>query len=76
MRILLIEDDKEAASYVARSLREHGHVVDHAATGQDGMFLAGGGHDVLIVDRMLPGLDGFASCARCAKPESRRRCCS
>jgi len=59
MRILLIEDDKEAASYVARGLREHGHVVDHAATGQDGMFLAGGGHDVLIVDRMLPGLDGL-----------------
>lgn len=59
MRILLIEDDKEAAAYVARGLREHGHVVDHAATGQDGMFLAGGGHDVLIVDRMLPGLDGL-----------------
>jgi len=59
MRILLIEDDQETASYLARGLREHGHVVDHAATGQDGLFLAGGGHDVLIVDRMLPGLDGL-----------------
>ncbi|MDQ2803562.1 MAG: response regulator transcription factor [Pseudomonadota bacterium] len=59
MRILLIEDDQETAAYVARGLREHGHVVDHAATGQDGLFLAVGGHDVLIVDRMLPGLDGL-----------------
>ena len=60
MRIMLIEDDRETAAYVARGLREHGHVVDHAATGQDGLFLAGGAvHDVLIVDRMLPGLDGL-----------------
>ena len=59
MRILLIEDDAETAAYVARGLREHGHVVDVAATGPDGLFLATGGHDVLIVDRMLPGLDGI-----------------
>ena len=60
MKILLIEDDKETADYVARGLREHGNVVDVAATGRDGLFLAGGGgHDVLVVDRMLPGLDGL-----------------
>jgi len=60
MKILLIEDDPETSVYVARGLREHGHVLDSAATGQDGLFLAsGGGHDVLIVDRMLPGLDGL-----------------
>jgi len=60
MKILLIEDDPETSAYVARGLREHGHVLDSAATGQDGLFLAsGGGHDVLIVDRMLPGLDGL-----------------
>jgi len=60
MRILVIEDDQETAAYVARGLREHGHVVDLAATGQDGLFLAtGAGHDVLVVDRMLPGLDGL-----------------
>ncbi len=60
MKILIIEDDQSTADYVARGLREHGHVVDHAATGQDGVFLGnGGGHDVLIVDRMLPGLDGL-----------------
>ncbi len=60
MKVLLIEDDPDTAAYVARGLREHGHVVDQAATGRDGLFLAGdGGHDVLIVDRMLPGLDGL-----------------
>jgi len=60
MKILLIEDDGETAVYVARGLREHGHIVDLAGTGQDGFFLANeGGHDVLVVDRMLPGLDGL-----------------
>ena len=59
MKVLLIEDDQETSAYVARGLREQGHVVDLAATGRDGLFLATeGGHDVLIVDRMLPGLDG------------------
>jgi two-component system OmpR family response regulator len=61
MRVLLIEDDRETTAYVARGLREQGHVVDLAATGRDGLFLAtDGGHDVLIVDRMLPGLDGIS----------------
>ena len=60
MKVLVIEDDQETSAYVARGLREHGHVVDIAATGRDGLFLAtDGGHDVLIVDRMLPGLDGI-----------------
>ena len=61
MRVLLIEDDQETTAYVARGLRERGHVVDLAATGRDGLFIAtDGGHDVLIVDRMLPGLDGIS----------------
>lgn len=60
MKVLLIEDDQATSAYVARGLREQGHVVDVAATGRDGLFLAtDGGHDVLIVDRMLPGLDGI-----------------
>jgi two-component system, OmpR family, response regulator len=61
MKILLVEDDAETAAYVAGCLREYGHVVDHAATGPDGLQLATGHpHDVLIIDRMLPGLDGLA----------------
>jgi two-component system OmpR family response regulator len=60
MKVLLIEDDAKTAAYVKRGLEEHGHVVDAAATGRDGLFLAAGeAYDVMIVDRMLPGLDGL-----------------
>jgi two-component system OmpR family response regulator len=61
MRILLIEDDPHTSAYVANGLREHGHVVDHSADGRDGLIRAtGGGHDVMVIDRMLPGVDGLA----------------
>ncbi len=60
MKVLVVEDDAETAAYVVRGLREHGHAADHAADGQDGLMMAvGGTHDVLVVDRMLPGLDGL-----------------
>ena len=60
MKILLIEDDAHTATFVANGLREHGHVVEHSASGRDGLFLAsGGGHDVMIIDRMLPVVDGL-----------------
>lgn len=61
MKILLIEDDRETASYIRNGLTESGHAVDCAAEGRDGLLLATGEpYDVLIVDRMLPGLDGLA----------------
>ncbi len=61
MRILLIEDDAEAAAYIAKGLRESGHVVDHSANGKDGLYMAASeNYDMLIVDRMLPGLDGLS----------------
>lgn len=61
MRILLIEDDKEAAAYLCKALREAGHVPDHAADGEAGADLAGGGgYDVMVVDRMLPKRDGLS----------------
>ncbi len=61
MRILVIEDDEEAAAYMVKGLKESGYVVDHAADGKAGMVQAiGGGYDALIVDRMLPGLDGLS----------------
>ena len=60
MRILVIEDDVETAGYLRKGLSESGHVVDHAATGPDGLAMAlGDTYDALIVDRMLPGLDGL-----------------
>jgi len=61
MRILIIEDDVEAAAYLVKALKESGHVADHAADGAVGRDLAlGGGYDVLVVDRMLPKVDGLA----------------
>lgn len=61
MRILLIEDDAETAAYMVKGLKEIGHVVDHAADGKDGLFLAvSERYDVMIVDRMLPSLDGLS----------------
>ena len=61
MRILLIQDDKEAAAYLSKALREAGHVPDHAADGDSGAVMAaGGGYDVLVVDRMLPKRDGLS----------------
>jgi two-component system, OmpR family, response regulator len=60
MKVLLIEDDVKTSAFVKRGLAEHGHVVDTAASGRDGLFLAAGEpYDVMIVDRMLPGLDGL-----------------
>lgn len=61
MKILLIEDDPDTASYVASGLRENNHLVEHVPDGRDGLFIASAGsHDLLVIDRMLPGLDGLA----------------
>ena len=61
MKLLLIEDDKRVAEFILRGLNEHGHVADHAADGKDGLFLAASGsYDAIVVDRMLPGLDGLS----------------
>jgi two-component system OmpR family response regulator len=60
MRILVIEDDVEAANYLVKAFREEGHVADHAADGLDGYAAARDGeYDVLVVDRMLPKMDGL-----------------
>jgi len=61
MRLLIIEDDRDAADYLVKAFREVGHVADHAADGEEGLALAvDGGYDVLIVDRMLPKRDGLS----------------
>ncbi len=61
MRILLVEDDTEAASYLVKGLTESGHSVEHAADGDRGLQLASGNaYDALIVDRMLPKRDGLS----------------
>ena len=61
MRLLVIEDDKRAADYLARGLAESGHVVDRIEDGATGLAMAGEGmYDVVVVDRRLPGMDGIA----------------
>jgi two-component system OmpR family response regulator len=61
MKLLIVEDDKEAAGYLKRALSEAGHAVDYAAAGRDGLMLAvGEPYDVIILDRMLPQIDGLA----------------
>ncbi|HZP93673.1 MAG TPA: response regulator transcription factor [Burkholderiales bacterium] len=61
MKILVVEDDQETARYIVRGMREQGHVVEHAASGKEALFLAAAGaYDLLIVDRMLPELDGLS----------------
>jgi two-component system OmpR family response regulator len=61
MRILLIEDDREAATYLTKALREAGHTADHASDGEVGWhFAEDANYDVLVVDRMLPRRDGLS----------------
>ena len=60
MRILLIEDDNNVSTYVSKGMKEAGHIIDMADNGRDGLFLATTEqYDVIIVDRMLPELDGL-----------------
>ena len=61
MRILLIEDDSSVADFIVRGFKEAGHSIDHADNGKDGLLMATTEpYDILIVDRMLPGVDGLS----------------
>src|SRR5713101_8271306 len=61
MKLLIIEDDRETAAYLIKGLSESGYTIDHSGDGRDGLFLATSpGYDAIILDRMLPGMDGLA----------------
>ena len=61
MKVLIIEDDRQAAAYLKKALDEAGHMADIAYTGDEGYAMAvSGSYDALIVDRMLPGRDGLS----------------
>jgi len=61
MRILVVEDDKSVAEYIRKGLTELGHVPDITGDGKEGLFLATTeDYDAIVLDRMLPGLDGLA----------------
>ena len=60
MRILVIEDDSSVLEYIGKGLRESGFTVDQSADGKDGLYKASAeNYDAIVVDRMLPGVDGL-----------------
>jgi two-component system OmpR family response regulator len=60
MRVLIVEDDQEAAAYMVKGLKESGYVVDHVADGREALYrVAAETYDAAVVDRMLPGVDGL-----------------
>ena len=60
-RILVVEDDPDAAEYVLSGLREEGFTVEHVADGRDGLYLASASNfDAIVMDRMVPGMDGLS----------------
>ena len=65
MRILVVEDDPEAAAFISKGLREAGHAVEHALDGEAGLTMArAGDFDAYVIDRMLPRLDGLSMLSR------------
>lgn len=60
-KVLLVEDDATTADYIAKGLAEEGFTIDRAEDGREGLFMATeASHDAIILDRMLPGMDGMA----------------
>ncbi len=65
MRVLVVEDDVKMASLIRRGLREEGLNADVAIKGEDALWMAGATeYDAIVMDVMLPGIDGFATCRR------------
>jgi two-component system, OmpR family, response regulator len=61
MKILVVEDDRDTAAYLAKGLSESGYTVDRSGDGRDGLYMASsGGYGAIILDRMLPEMDGLA----------------
>ena len=60
MRVFIVEDDQEAAAYMVKGLKESGYVVEHVADGREALYrVAAEAYDVVVVDRMLPSVDGL-----------------
>ncbi len=65
MRVLVVEDEVELASLIRKGLREDGLLADVAIKGEDALWMAGAApYDVIVLDVMLPGIDGFETCRR------------
>ena len=75
MRVLIVEDELKMASLIRRGLAEEGHPADVAATGDDALWMAEAHpYDAIVLDVMLPGIDGFETCRRLRTRASGRRC--
>ncbi|RST30721.1 DNA-binding response regulator [Sphingomonas ginkgonis] len=60
-KLLVVEDDESTAAYIEKGLREEGFTIDRCGNGRDALFLAtDGSYDAIVLDRMLPGMDGMA----------------
>lgn len=71
MRILIIEDEKKVADFIRRGLKEEGYAADIASDGKEGLFLASTNpYDVILLDVMLPGLDGISVCRKLRQEEN------
>ena len=65
MKLLVVEDEHKTADYVRQGLMEAGFVVDLARDGPDGLHMATTEHyDLIVLDVMLPGIDGYTLCRR------------
>jgi two-component system OmpR family response regulator len=65
VRVLVVEDEVKMAALIRRGLREEGMVVDVAERGEDALWMAGSTEfDAIVLDVMLPGIDGFETCRR------------
>ena len=70
MRVLVVEDEPKLAGLLGRGLREEGHTTDVAGRGEDALWMARATpYDVVVLDVMLPGLDGFATCRQLREAE-------
>lgn len=70
MRILLVEDERKVASFVARALRENAYAVDVASTGEEGFHLASENpYDAILLDVRLPGMTGIELCRKLRREE-------
>ena len=75
MRILVVEDEPKLARLLVRGLGEEGHPADLAATGEEALWMAeSAAYDAIVLDVMLPGLDGFAICRSSVSGRCGRRC--
>ena len=78
MRILVVEDEARLASLLRRGLTEEAHAVDLAADGEEALaWVDVGDYDAIVLDIMLPGIDGLEVCRRLRRRRrAGRRCCS